>query len=1126
MSVRSQLLILALIPLVCAGVALWSLSQTRHITLLSEQGIAGCVTVSRELQDFIGFLHAPPSPGVGTTTLQLYLQSVRNRIDDLPTPPSPLFRLPEEERHIAVLAAGPATLRRIFEPYRHTTAPLDPRQSAALTQELQLQLKSADSLAGLYRHTAQGAEQANNRLDLILLFTSLGWTLVGGLLLQRTLVRPMSRLQEAIAAVSRGDMNHRIVALPPGPWGRLGSAFNKMVEQRQRTESVARAGEERLQTVFDSLQLLVVSLDRNGAVTYCNDYLLQAIDRRRHELIGKNWFDLCIPEPAAVKELFRQVIGGGEVIPHYENEVLTKGGARLRVLWSNTLNRDGNDGISGTTSIGSDVTEQRKAEQELAQSRQTLRTLVDGNPESLFLVDRQGVILSANRTCARRLNKSIEQLVGSSIYDLLAPEVAATRRAWMEKAFTTALPQSFRDSRALWQFENHISPITGSSGEVESIAILSIDITDKLRAETELVRANEELRRSNEELEQRVAARTRELTTLNGALREAKEQAEAANQAKGEFLANMSHEIRTPMNAIIGLTHLLLQTDLTTKQHEYLDTITSSARHLLGIINDILDLSKLEAGSLRIEQTPFLLGELLEQVVGLVAVQAAEKGLTVQTVVAEGVPDSLLGDPLRLEQILLNLLSNAVKFTPQGEITLRVRPGGGDGDPRSLQLLFAVQDTGIGMDEKTLAQLYRPFTQADSSTTRLYGGTGLGLSICKRLVEMMGGEISVQSCPGSGTTFAFHLRFAVGGQRPRTPRTPAFKGQRGLRGCRLLVAEDQQINLQIAKELLESAGATVETAHNGAEAVAAVQDHGERLDGILMDIQMPVMDGYTATRQIRQLYPPDRLPIFAMTAHVFDEERERCMQAGMNGHLPKPLEVRRLFTLLGAYLSGDDGPVSPEGLPGQEAVMLPENLPGIDLEPLLERLNHNRQLLVRLVRLFAHEHHGIADEVRQRIAEGDMTAAARLLHGLKGVAGNLSARELHQTAARLEEALKREDRSAAADLLGPFAQALHEVCEAAAQLSSVEPEPEAAHEGDVEEDPSRGCRQLHLLLQSHDLQASQLVSQLQRQLTDRGVQGIVSQLREAVDRLDYQQAQLLLEQLAGQLGITLTEEPL
>jgi PAS domain S-box-containing protein len=910
MTLRTQLLLLVLVPLLCIGGALWGLLELRQTSDLAGRGTESSARLSGELNDFILFLQEPP-PG---KTAHYQLQATRNRVDNLSKPVPALFGDPDELQLLEQLATAPELLGRQVEQIRRSgAATLTSRQAAQLTQELRRLLQASQGLTTFYNHLLLKAHQHNSRLNLLLLLMALAWPLCCALLLQRTLVRPVRQLREGLNALTKGQLGLRLSGSPPGELGQLYSAFNTMVETRQRVEEQAREAEVRLKGLLEDLQMLTVSLDQNGAISYCNEYLLEVTGRKRHEVIGKNWFELFVPEPEPARQLFAQLMQNNQIDRHCESELLTKDGSCRLVAWNTILNRDTSGAITGATGIGSDITE-------------------------------------------------------------------------------------------------------------------------KLLAECNLKRSNAELRQSNEELQNQVAAHAEQLAALNNSLQETKQRTEGAETAQGAFLANMSHALRTPMNAILGLTRLTLQTDLNAKQHEYLHSINGSAHHLLGVINDMLDFFTIESGNLKMAQTAFRLGEVLDRIMGSAKTLAKEKGLTLTAVIAEGVPDSLQGDPLRLEQILFNLLSNAVEFTEQGQITLRIACGQASDDPGKIRLQFTVQDSGIGMDQETLAQLYRPFSQADNSTTRLHGGTGLGLSLCKRLAELMGGAITVQSSPGNGSTFTFSALFELGARQPRTAgravQTPVPQRQQSLRGSRLLVAEGQQINLQISRELLEYAGASVETAHNGEEALKLATDHGDCLDAILMDIRMPVMDGCEATRRIREHFPITQLPIFAMTDHGFDEKLQRCLAAGMNGHLPRPLDSKTLLTLLERH----NGPGS-GGLLDDTA--LPASLPGIDLEALLERVNHNRQLLVRLIRLFAHEQHAMAHEINQLIQEADLATAARLAHGLEGVAGNLAALELQRCAAQLEAALKQGDRDGASRLLAPFEQALLQVCGAAEQLNSI-----------------------------------------------------------------------------------------
>ena len=635
-------------------------------------------------------------------------------------------------------------------------------------------------------------------------------------------------------------------------------------------------------------------------------------------------------------------------------------------------------------------------------------------------------------------------------------------------------------------------------------------------------------------------------------LEESRELALANSRAKSEFLSNMSHEIRTPMNSIIGLTYLALRTNLTPSQRDYLKRIQTSGQHLLAIINDILDFSKIEAGKLSIERVPFELERVLDNVANLTSEKASAKGLELVFETDKAVPKDLVGDPLRLGQILINYANNAVKFTDKGEIAIRVRlrsETAGD-----VLLYFEVKDTGIGISEEQKAQLFRSFQQTDSSVTRRYGGTGLGLAISKKLAELLGGEVGIESEEGKGSTFWFTAWLGKGAEKPRSCIPgPDIRGRRvlvaddneharaviqdmlasmsfaasavdsgaaalaeieraaragedydivfldwqmpgmdgietarriaasglspaphlvivtaygreevireaeaagiedvlikpvsfsilfdtamhllgakrgerreaakeadedassiwGLRGARLLLVEDNELNQEVASEILRTAGCSVSLAADGVEAIAKVRE--APYDVVLMDVQMPGMDGLTATREIRKLEGYATLPIVAMTANATKEDRDRCLEAGMNDYVTKPIDPDHLFgTLRRYYLNREGSSEAAEGTGtgGEERTegALPI-IEGIDVEGGLRRVMGNKALYLDLLRRFSEGQRDTPQGMREALAAGDRRLAERLAHTLKGVSGNIGAAGVQASAAELEAAIEKE----------------------------------------------------------------------------------------------------------------------
>jgi PAS domain S-box-containing protein len=533
-----------------------------------------------------------------------------------------------------------------------------------------------------------------------------------------------------------------------------------------------------------------------------------------------------------------------------------------------------------------------------------LAGVIDAAMDAIITIDSRMSVVRANAAAAKMFGFTEAEMEGRPL-DILIPERIRERHA--------SLVQRFGESGITQRSMSQMAVITGlrRNGEefpaeasisrlrLEGETLFTVilrDITKRRRAETEILQLNANL-------ESQVELRTAKLQETATALREAKVQADEANRAKSAFLANMSHEIRTPMNAIIGMSHLALRAPIDPRQAEYLRKIQSSSHHLLGLLNDLLDFSKIEANELALESIPFSLSSVIGKFVDLISEGAREKGLALVVDVAAEVPDHLLGDPLRLGQVLLNYGNNAVKFTSRGSITLSVRQTAAG--LSGVQLRFEVSDTGVGIAPEHIPRLFQSFHQADNSTSRRFGGTGLGLAIARRLSALMGGEVGVDSTPGQGSTFWFTVQLgrpeavADDGLADRPVAKPDAHLAR-LRGARVLIVDDSEINLQIAREILEDAGLVVDVCSDGSQALEAVQAQAYAV--VLMDMQMPVMDGLTATWRIRLLPERAELPILAMTASAMQADRDACMSAGMNDFLPKPIHPDVLLAALARWI--------------------------------------------------------------------------------------------------------------------------------------------------------------------------------------------------------------------------------
>ena len=782
------------------------------------------------------------------------------------------------------------------------------------------------------------------------------------------------------------------------------------------------------------------------------------------------------------------------------------------------------------------------------QAEQTMRKLshaVRFSSAMTIIADRNGCIEYVNRKFTEVTGFVEEDVCGQQMVQFYQTD--STNNAYGELWETVTVGQEWQGELQARRKNNQdywarmlVAPVLEDNGDLSSVVVMQEDITVQKQYEQ--------------------------------SLHEAMEAAKAANAAKSEFLANMSHEIRTPLNAVIGLAQLCIQTRLNPQQRDYLDKIARSAQSLLGIINNILDFSKIEANKLELEETNFSLDSVFKNVSTMLSIRALEKNIELLFDVPPSLPEQLVGDPLRLGQILTNLTNNAVKFTERGEVVIAVEELERATD--IIRLRFTVRDTGIGIPAEQLSQLFRSFTQVDSSTTRKYGGTGLGLAICKRLVEIMGGEIRVQSTVHQGTSFSFELSLRMASSRPvsrqmiancrnlralivddnrtscqileqqlqalelqteavhsgeealrrvgrgavdlvlidwrlgggmdgiRTakligseleleklpkillvtaygrddlwPRaqqagvsgmlikpiqklalhtalnnllqpkadsdgTDPFQSNKmaepdlsKIRGSRILLVEDNELNQQLATELLRQRNFAVDVAPNGQEALNVLRR--QSYDLVLMDVQMPVMDGYEATRFLRRLPQFKELPSIAMTANALHTDREQALEVGMNDHIPKPIELQLLLSKLLQWIppKKNDTTVPTNQLLESPPKELPANVPGLAIATALNRLNQNTSLYLRLLDVFRRNQSNTVEKMQALLAEENLVEAARLAHTLKGIAGSLGAKGL-ETASRTAEAQLREG-NVVPDSLAALEKELKQVLQAVADL--------------------------------------------------------------------------------------------
>ncbi len=1070
---------------------------------------------------------------------------------------------------------------------------------------------------------------------------------------------PVVALEKTARSIRDGDTATRAVVGGPAEIASLASEFNALHEARLANELALHDSEERFRTLFEDTPQAITLVEANRFVA-ANPAALKLLGFERPEqLLGRSPLDLSPefqPDGQATADKLRALNADLESEGSKRLEWLHLRADGSQFLAEVLLTQVSRDGKSQLHVALRDITAETQAALALANYQKDLENEVaertaelqaaaaalrnaSDEQVALFKTASVGIVYVRARQILR-CNRALETMFG---YD---PEemIGLTTRMWYPDDATYAeigqtVATALRE-RGIYREERELVRKDGSRFWVRMTAQL-LDSSDPSKG---LVGVTEDITAERDAYEQ---------------MAKAKALAEDAARMKSDFVANMSHEIRTPMNAVIGLTHLALQTPLSDKQRDYLEKIQGSSQHLLHIINDILDFSKIEAGKLAIERVEFLLEKVLDGATGLIADKASTKGLELIIEIAPDVPLNLVGDPMRIGQILINYLNNALKFTSKGEIAVGVFVASAQDD--ELVIRFEVSDTGIGIAPEQRERLFRTFEQGDTSTTRKYGGTGLGLAISKRLAEMMGGDVGLRSEVGSGSTFWFTARLGIGTVRPEELKlipdlrgrrmlvvddseharqvlsgmlrsmtfivTEADSGAAALReieqadvsgkpyeiafidwrmpgmdgiavadelrrlplrrppqraiftafdrdeviesarasgiehvlvkpvtpstlfdttmqmlgarapgkrrapkagpttatwkfgGRRLLLVEDNEINQQVAAELLTAAGFQVDVADNGALAVEMVQR--DRYDLVLMDMQMPVMDGLEATKRIRELPGLGRLPIIAMTANAMVADRQRCLDAGMNDHIAKPIEPATFWEKLQAWLPPTDEAQAAPAVEHATVTAVEPTVPqglyavdGLDAATGLRMALGRPTLYLSLLGKFIDRQKDFASTVRAAFAQGDLKTASRLAHTLKGIAGQVGARALVPPAERLELAL--EQGAEKADIEALIAETGDRLANLIAAISAQLPAsiPATASPTLDQEKFSLVCARLESLLKMSDFASVALVER-HASLLRAGLGERYEPLRAAINDFDYARALEYLTKASG-----------
>ncbi|MBI9092646.1 MAG: transporter substrate-binding domain-containing protein [Desulfobacterium sp.] len=803
---------------------------------------------------------------------------------------------------------------------------------------------------------------------------------------------------------------------------------------------IERLGISNLKVSGETLSVMDISFavaQKHPQLKNILNRVLEETTQAQKDSILRKWISLQVTKPTDLKKvsrvLFPWICLGLSILIGI-------------AIWNRLLHKKVNQ---RTKTLNQELAQRKQMEQALRESEEKYRSIFGNIQDVYFEIQpyNQGKILE--------ISPSIEKVIGYNRKLML--QSLLSRIFVNHKDFQVMLAKAIREER----LTDHETVLIRPGGEtitcfmnamlIKNAQGKPIKIVGSIRNISDHVKAQKQLKKAYHELEERVRERTAELRNTNKELNKAKEAADKATLAKSNFLANMSHEIRTPLGGVISASELVMNESPPYKIARYINIIRTSAHALLEVIDDILDFSKIEAGKLEIEIHSFHINQLISRATNLFRHKFTEKEITFVADITPDTPIHLKGDSFRIQQILTNLLSNAIKFTDRGgRITLGVSATPCDNDPGTVRMKFIVADSGIGISPEHQDLLFTPFSQVDASTTRKYGGSGLGLSICGQLVEMMNGTISVESYPQKGSRFLFSIPLNVLEKSdmdkmasPSLLNLPQSIStyRTFLEGKKILVAEDTPTNQEIILAILELAGIETILADTGIKAVEAVQH--QEFDAVLMDIQMPEMDGFETTRAIRRQKGKGLLPIIAMTAHTLKEDESKCIAAGMNGYISKPVNQEKLFKTLITFIHGQDtdllvqdmalhpGPHSPGSTETSTELTgsLPGKVPGIELEQALNALGVGADVFIPILQTFFKSYENFAKDIESPWFDRNREEVITQLHTLKGSAGGIGATELQGRVLELEKRCRETSRLPALEkaLLTPLENALDTV---------------------------------------------------------------------------------------------------